>query len=147
MLKTASTEIVTPNLITTAIGSNHFNHSHHLSLFLMPLYSASSVPKSKIFFWSIFSGKTPLCQYGRLVKIANMAWVICFFCKKYHIFCRNPLILKGLQLGSLNPPLWVRFCQYGRCQKGGYKNCQNGRFPRIFCCKLLSGNGLRQIIW
>jgi hypothetical protein len=33
MLKAASTEIVTPNLITTAITSNHFNHSH-LSLSL-----------------------------------------------------------------------------------------------------------------
>jgi hypothetical protein len=61
-----------------------------------------------------------------------MAWVICLFCKKYHVFCRNPLILKGLQLGSLNPPLWVRFCHYGRCQKGGIKTAKMAAAPAFF---------------
>jgi hypothetical protein len=139
MLKTAGTEVITPNLITTAIRSNHFNHSHfQLSLSLLPYIYALPVPKSKIFFGSIFSDKTPLCQYGRLVKIANMAWVVCLFCKKYHIFSRNPLILKGLQLGSLNPPTEVRFCHFGICHFGS--------FLRFFCSKLLCSKGLRQII-
>jgi hypothetical protein len=40
MLKTAGTEVITPNLITTAIGSNHFNHSHFkLSLSLLLNYT------------------------------------------------------------------------------------------------------------
>jgi hypothetical protein len=40
MLKAASTEVITPNLITTAIGSNHFNHSHlQLSLSFLLNYT------------------------------------------------------------------------------------------------------------
>jgi hypothetical protein len=36
MLKAASTKIITPYFITTAITRNHFDHSHFQSLFLCP---------------------------------------------------------------------------------------------------------------
>jgi hypothetical protein len=63
MLQTASTKIQTPNLITTAIGSNHFNHSHHsLSLSFLLNYTLDigksqilSLENSQIFPKSLYS--------------------------------------------------------------------------------------------
>ena len=45
MLKAATAKIIALNLITTAIGNNHFNHSHFLSLFLFPVLYQTFSPR------------------------------------------------------------------------------------------------------
>jgi hypothetical protein len=61
MLKTASTEVKTPDFITTAIRRNQFNHSHlQLSLSYISIihivsgFARKKIRRKKIFLWHTF---------------------------------------------------------------------------------------------